>query len=425
MASLSAAEEKLMKEVEELEDLLVEMAREFIAIPTVNPPGFNFVEMVNNIGCWCRRFGLSVEVIDVPSEVVAARSPESENQPRKIILAYLGEREAKPHIHFNGHYDVVPATGGWKVTEPFNPLVKDGKIYGRGASDMKGPLASILVALKTLVEHKGELAGSVSFSAVPDEEIGGGAGARYLVEQKGRFAELCVIAEPSGLSSIWDSHKGQAWLEVTVRGRSAHASTPWLGVNAFERACRLVVCLSDGYVKQLPAKKFAKLVPYEDAIPVVTLGGVVKGGGKVNIVPDAVSFTVDRRTVPGETFEEARDEFLDALYKCADNLGVPREDLEVKKILAGEPCVMRDEGLKSEFAKAVEDVLGLKPTFKICQGGLDMRYFISVNIPTLTYGGGESSKAHTADEYANVEDLVNAAKVYALYTYRRLSRSSF
>jgi succinyl-diaminopimelate desuccinylase len=423
LGGLTAVEEKLIKEVEGLEGLLVEVAKEFIAIPTVNPPGLNYVEMVEKIGYWCRRFGLDVEVIDVPSDVVAARSPDSQNQPRKILIAYLGDRDAKPHIHFNGHYDVVPATGEWRVTEPFNPLVKDGRIYGRGASDMKGPLASMLVALKVLAERREELVGVASFSAVPDEEIGGGAGARYLVEQKGRFADACIIGEPSGLSSIWDSHKGQAWFEVTVKGKSAHASTPWLGVNAFERACRLVVCLSEGYVKQLPTKKFAKLVPYDDAIPVVTLGGVVKGGGKVNIVPDTLSFTVDRRTVPGETFEEARSEFLNALYRCADSLGIPREDLEVKTILAGEPCVMRDEEFKREFAKAVEDTLRLKPEFKICQGGLDMRYFVAANIPTLTYGGGESSKAHTADEYAEISDLLDAAKVYMLYAYRKLSRS--
>jgi len=421
LGDLNVVEEKLLKEVEELDGLLIEMVKKFIAIPTVNPPGLNYVKMVNEISWWCRRFGLSVEVIDVPSDVVAARSHENQNQPRKILLAYLGDKGEKQHIHFNGHYDVVPATGEWRVTEPFNPLVKDGRIYGRGASDMKGPLASMLVALKALAEHKDELVGVVSFSAVPDEEVGGGAGAGYLVEQKGRFADVCIIGEPSGLSSIWDSHKGQAWLEVTVRGKSAHASTPWLGVNAFERACRLVVCLSDYYVKQLPFKKFAKLVPYDDAIPVVTLGGVVKGGGKVNIVPDTLSFTVDRRTVPGETFEEVRSEFLDALYRCADSLGIPREDLEVKTILVGEPCVMRDEDFKREFAAAVEDALGLKPMFKICQGGLDMRYFVTANMPTLTYGGGVSSKAHTADEYAEISDLLGAAKVYALYAYRRLS----
>ena len=425
MTRLSAAEEALIKEIGRSEDLFIEMLKEFIAIPTVNPPGLNYVEMVKNIDHWCRRFGLSVEIIDVPNEVVAARSPESQNQPRKIILAYLGKSDAKPHIHFNGHYDVVPATGNWKVTAPFNPVVRAGKIYGRGASDMKGPLASMLISLKVLAEHEEDLNGAVSFSAVPDEEIGGGAGASYLVEQKGRFADLCIISEPSGLSSIWDSHKGQAWLEVTVRGKSAHASTPWLGVNAFERACRIIVCLSEGYVKQLPSKSFNKLVPYDDAIPVLTLGGVVKGGGKVNIVPDELSFTVDRRTVPGETFEEARSEFLDALYRCADSLGVPREDLDVKTILAGEPCVMLDEDFKKGFAKAVEDALGLKPVFKICQGGLDMRYFVTANIPTLTYGGGESSKAHTVDEFANIVDLLDAAKVYALYAYRRLSSASF
>ncbi|MEM3510343.1 MAG: M20 family metallopeptidase [Nitrososphaerales archaeon] len=422
MAKLSDAEENLLKTVKSSEDLLVEMTKDFISIPTVNPPGSNYVEMVNQIDMWCRRLGLDVEIIDVPDKVVAERSPESQHQPRKIILAYLGAKEKRPHIHFNGHYDVVPATGTWKVTDPFTPILKDGKIYGRGASDMKGPLASILVALKALAEYKNELNGVASFSAVPDEEIGGEAGARYLVEKKKTFADVCIIAEPSGVETIWDSHKGQAWLEVTVKGKAAHASTPWLGVNAFERASRLVVCLADNYVKQLPSKQFNKLVPYADAIPVVTLGGVVRGGGKINIVPDNISFTVDRRTVPGETFEEAKSEFVNALYACADKLGVDRSDLEVKTILAGEPCVLQNEKLKTEFAEVVEDALSLKPSFKICQGGLDMRHFISATIPTLTYGGGDSSKAHIADEYAKVSDLLDAAKVYALYAYRMLSK---
>lgn len=422
MVKLSDMEESLLKTVEGSGDLLIEMAKDFISIPTVNPPGSNYVEMVNQIGAWCRRLGLEVEVIDVPAEVVVERSPDSQNQPRKILLAYLGAREKRPHIHFNGHYDVVPATGTWKVTDPFKPVVKDGLLYGRGASDMKGPLASILIALKALAEFKSELNGVVSFSAVPDEEIGGEAGAKYLVEKKQTFADVCIIAEPSGLDTIWDSHKGQAWLEVTVKGKAAHASTPWLGVNAFERASRLVVCLSDSYVKQLPSKKFNKLVPYDDAIPVVTLGGVVRGGGKINIVPDSISFTVDRRTVPGETFEEARSEFINALYSCADMLGVDRSDLEVRTILAGEPCVLQNDKLKSDFAEAVEAALSFKPSFKICQGGLDMRHFISANIPTLTYGGGDSSKAHVADECAKVSDLLDAAKVYALYAYRMLSK---
>jgi succinyl-diaminopimelate desuccinylase len=86
---------------------------------------------------------------------------------------------------------------------------------------------------------------------------------------------------------------------------------------------------------------------------------------------------------------------------------------------------MLDEGFKRVFAEAVKDALGLKPVFKICQGGLDMRYFVAANIPTLTYGGGGSSKAHTSDEYADIVDLLNAAKVYVLYAYRRLTRTSF
>ncbi len=421
MPSLSSVEERIVKKVCELKDLLIDVAEDLIAVPTVNPPGSNYLEAVDIMTKWCKSFGLDIEHIDVPQELVSARSPKSEGQPRRILLAYL-KREARPHIHLNGHYDVVPATGEWSVTEPYKPLVKDDRIYGRGATDMKGPLASTLIALKALAEHQGELAGCASLSAVPDEEIGGEAGAGYLVEKKGRFADACVIAEPSGLSTVWDSHKGQAWLEVTVKGRAAHASTPWLGVNAFERASRLAVCLSDGYVKQLALKNVASKVNYPDAIPVATLGGVVKGGGKVNIVPDSVSFTVDRRTVPGETFEEARSEFLESLYRCAESLNIPRGDIEVTRILAGEPCVLEDEGLKMEFARAVEDALGLEPTYKICQASLDMRHFIAYGIPTLTYGGGEISTAHAVDEYAKVSDLVDAAKVYALFAYRRLRR---
>ncbi len=142
-----------------------------ISIPTVVPPGLNYEECSNYMAEILENLGLDVKIIRVPDDTVKKYLSDMMNYPRFIVLAKLRFGKG-PTIHFNGHYDVVPAGSGWTV-DPFKPTIKNGKIYGRGASDMKGGITTIILVLKMLQDPGINLNGSIEISFVPDEEIGG------------------------------------------------------------------------------------------------------------------------------------------------------------------------------------------------------------------------------------------------------------
>ena len=160
--------------------------------------------------------------------------PNLVDYPRFIALARLKGVSDRPVLHFNGYYDVVPPGSGWSITEPFKAKVASGRIYGRGSTDMKCGITSILIASKALAEFCSNFNGSIELSFTPDEEVGGATGVGYILRRGIAFPDYCIIAEPSSTECIWFSHKEVLWVRVVVKGKAAHGSTPWLGVNAFE-----------------------------------------------------------------------------------------------------------------------------------------------------------------------------------------------
>ena len=151
-----------------------------ISIPTTVPPGENYKEFVEYASSLLKNLGLKTEVIKVPKSYIRQYLPGMEDYPRYLLLGKIGN--GKPILHFNGHYDVVPAGSSWDY-EPFNPAVVNNRIYGRGSSDMKGGMVSVITTLKALLSLDIELNGSLEISMTPDEEIGGMCGAKYLLEK--------------------------------------------------------------------------------------------------------------------------------------------------------------------------------------------------------------------------------------------------
>jgi len=416
-------EKKILDRVVEEKSQIIDLVKDFVSLPTENPPGLNYKEMVKRLERFCNQIGCETEIIDVPHSLVKEGAPDSDGLPRQILLAYLVKKNSSRGIHFNGHYDVVPASGSWKISDPYKPIVVNGEIYGRGTTDMKGPLVSILIALKVLSENKNKISGNISFSAVPDEEIGGLTGTGYLLDKKKIRADTCIVAEPSGIGNIWDSHKGQAWFEVVVKGKAAHGATPWLGENAFERASRLAVCLFDKNVNTINKKNTETKIDDSLNIPTTNIGGVVKGGTKINIVPDFVSFTIDRRILPKEKIATVKNEVKFNISSCSKKLGIPKESLKLNLINYGKAAVVRDPTVTKELSSTVEDISGYKPTITLCNGGLDMRYFEAKGISTVSYGPGNLGAAHMADESVNISDLILGSQTYVLYSYRRFRKS--
>ena len=403
--------EKLDKRIEELKDFTVKTLCDLVSFPTVNPPGEKYKEITEYLASLLKEIGLDVQVVEVPKDVVAKYYPDYANYPRYNVIARFSKGKG-PTIHFNGHYDVVPAGSGWTV-DPFKPTIKNGKIYGRGASDMKGGITTIIAMAKAIVESDIEFNGTIELSFTPDEETGGQTGVGYIVEQGIVKPDYAIVAEPSGLDLIWIGNKGAVWFLIEVFGKQAHGSTPWKGVNAFEKMVELAYKM----IHELKPKIESKKSKYdygdpEGAKATITIGGEMKGGAKTNIVPGYYAFTIDRRVIPEETADEAEKEILDFIEKAKKEI----PELNVKaKVTAKFDAAVTDPTMPLVQAaiKSAEEVIKVKPRTTVCIGGLDTRYFQVKGVQAITYGPGVLTTAHISDEYIYIDDMVTMAKIYS------------
>ena len=411
---------ELFKVVEEHVDWGLSVLKKFIEVPTVNPPGENYREFVDLASKTLEDMGFEVDVYEVPEYVVAKYYSEYAKHPRYIVIGRLGS--GKPVVHFNGHYDVVPPGSGWSK-DPFKPVVENGKLYGRGSADMKGGIVASLVAIKAFKEVYREFSGSVEVALVPDEEIGGETGTGYLVREGLSKPDYVVIAEPSGSGNVWIGHRGAFWFYVEIYGKQAHGSAPWLGINAFEYMVKVAQKLMTEY-KSLIEKKTSSYI-YDDpkgAKPTVTIGGEVKGGAKVNIVPGYFAFSVDRRLIVEEKLEEVEREVTEFISKIREEY--PNVKVNVKVVNKLPPAITNPEStLVKAVSESVKEVLGRKPRLTVCLGGLDMRFYSEKGIETITYGPGPLAVAHQANEYLEVSEFVKVAKVYASLLQKLLVKS--
>jgi len=392
----------------------VKVLKDLVAIPTVNPPGEHYKDFAYYSKEVLEGMGLKVEVVEVPKEYVSKHYPDYASYPRYIVLGRVGE--GRPAVHFNGHYDVVPAGSGWSVN-PFEPVVRDGRMYGRGVDDMKGGIASFLTALKAFLEVDKVFEGSVEVALVPDEEIGGITGSGYLVEELKVRPDYVVIGEPSGTNTVWIGHKGAFWALIEVYGKQVHGSTPWLGINAFEYMVKIVDRILKEYKPLLDARK--SVYEYDDprgAKPTINVGGEVRGGAKTNIVPGYYAFSIDRRVTPDEKLEDVEREFLEFIKK----VGTDYPEVKIKVVVTNRlPPALTDPNSKLVLTakEAGKEVLGTEPKTTVCLGGLDMRFYTERNIQTITYGPGILGNAHIADEYLPLEEFNKMSDIY--YTLLR------
>jgi len=403
----------VLKQVEDMREEIVNFTKELVKIPTVNPPGEKYDECAALIAKRLQDIGFDVRLVEVPSEKLEELAPSGKGLPRVNVIGSLKGAAKGSTLHFNGHFDVVPPGTGW-TKDPFSPAVDDGKLYGRGTSDMKSGIAAMIMAAKALVEAGVKLRGELAISAVPDEETGGFAGAGYLVKNRLIKADYAVVTEPSSIGTIWNAHKGALWLEITTLGKAAHGSLPFMGINAFEKLVKVAQALESLKPKFTKKTSGHHLEPKEARHPTIMIGGVVSGGVKVNVVPSRCSMTIDRRLIPEEKMIDAKKEVEEVIK------GLSRKDpelkIEVKSLLEAEAAVTsKREKICKTLTKNVKQVTSVTPRFNLCTAFLDMRFLVNqAGIPTVSYGPGLLKTAHTADEYVLVDDLVIATKVLAL-----------
>jgi succinyl-diaminopimelate desuccinylase len=394
------------------EEEMAALAAELVAIDTTNPPGRNYGRCAEFIADKLADFGFSPRLIPVPVEAARRLLAEDDPLPRVSLLTTYGPEG--PRFHFHGHYDVVPAF----APEQFRPHIAGGKLFGRGAADMKGGLASTIYALRAIKELGLPLGGQLCLSVVPDEETGGAAGTGYLFAERhlrpgGRGM---LMAESTG-GAAWNANRGALSLEVRVRGKSAHVGLAHEGINAFERMVHLANALL-ALKEQVETRETRFAVePAEARRSILLLGGRCAGGVNFNVVPESCTFTIDRRFNPEESLAEVKAELLGRLAELEEIA-----DFAVKILQEGDSAGLAgDAPLARTLAQAAADVLGTAPAFVMCPGLLEIRFFLAHGIPALAYGPGLLSLAHGPDEYVETKALGHYAAIYALVATRVLA----
>ena len=392
-----------------------------IRIPTVNPPGTSYIACTDYIGQHLQKLGYAVEYIELSAVEVAELAPYGEGQPRTNVLGRLPGAQESPVLHFNGHIDVVPAGSGWS-TDPFGGVLRDGRIYGRGASDMKGGIAAQIYAVEAVRRAGLRLLGSVEQSGVVDEESTGNrnAGMGVLVE-RGYIApgrtDYVVITEPLNVDNICLGHRGAIWGEIQTLGRQAHGSTPQSGINALEQMAGFITEATHKLTPQLQQRQNSQPVVPASANAASLSFNVIQGGTNVNSLPDSCTVSFDRRLVTDERLDDARKELQDILEQRA--LTIPDFRYVYKERYATPPTwVSAQTPLVQAFTGAIQTVLGRMPGY-VCSPGTDDQRFVVQNAgieQCIVYGPGEIAQAHIVDESLAVADLLASIRVMALAT---------
>jgi succinyl-diaminopimelate desuccinylase len=418
---------KVFEIIEKSEDNIVELCQDLIRFPTVNPPGNDYKACVEYIGDRLKVRGFKVEYIR------AFGTPgDSSEFPRYNVVARYDTGRPGPCVHFNSHIDVVETGEGW-TKDPFAADLIDGKIYGRGACDMKGGMASSIIAVEALIDSGIELKGAIEISGTGDEESGGLGGVAYLAE-KGYFSkdrvDHVIIPEPLNVDRVCLGHRGVWWAEIETHGRIAHGSMPFLGDCAVRHMGAVVANFEDKLYPAMAARYTAMPVVPEGAkqstLNINSIhGGQAEGneGLPAPCVPDSCRMIIDRRFLVEEELEEVKSEvvnILSSLEKSRDGFSFDiRDMLEVIPSMtdSNSPVV------KATVA-AIEDVLGITPELICSPGTYDQKHIDRIgNLKDcIAYGPGILELAHQPDEYVVVEDMINSAKVMASSTYKLLSQ---
>ncbi|WP_287031035.1 ArgE/DapE family deacylase [Pseudomonas sp. UBA6310] len=382
----------------------VEFLADLVRRPSDNPAG-DCAEHAELTAQALEELGFEVERHAVPqAEVHAAGMLSVTNL---VIRQRFGDG---PVIALNAHGDVVPPGDGWSC-DPYGAQIRDGMMYGRGAAVSKSDFATYAFALKALIESGAPLAGSVELHLTYDEEAGGLVGPAWLLQQGIVKPDFAICA--GFTHSITTAHNGAVHLEVTVRGKSAHAARPDTGHDALEAANKVLTALY-AYRDTLSQTR-SQTRGIEHPTLVV---GLIEGGINTNVVPDRVTLRLDRRVIPEETPQAVLAE-VKALIS-ASVAGLPGIGVEMKEILVTTPLYQIDGA--GRLAEALQQASELTLGHSIPTEGVplytDARLYCEAGIPTVIYGAGPrtllDANGHRADERVSLEDLRIATQTLAI-----------
>jgi succinyl-diaminopimelate desuccinylase len=413
----AARADRILAAVDACADEIVEFTSALIRIPTVNPPGDHYTACAQLIGARLTSCGFAIDYV-----AAEGRPEHTALHPRVNVVGHRSGHSARPTVHLNGHFDVVPAGAGWSM-DPFGGIVRDGRIYGRGACDMKSGIAAAVYAAEALRRADITLRGSLEISGTVDEESGGFAGVAYLATQKRLSADhvdYVIIPEPLNVDRVCVGHRGVYWFALETRGRIAHGSMPFFGVSAIDHM-GLLIDRIERELKPLLARRTTNMPVVPEAARHATLningiaGGQPVDGIQTPCVADLCQAVFDRRFLAEEAFDTVRAEIETLLARARRE--VPGLQVTLRDLMVVLPVRTPDGSpLVGALERHIQQVVG-RPAVQVASPGTyDHKHVdrIAGIKHCVAYGPGILDLAHQPDEWCGVEDLVNATKIIAL-----------
>lgn len=411
----------LMADLHARRDDLIALTQDLIRIPTLNPPGENYREICDFLDRRLRKSGFETQMIR------AYGTPgDCDRYPRWNVVARREGKHPGDCMHFTSHIDVVEVGAGWTV-DPFGGLLRDGKIYGRGACDMKGGMAASIIAVEAFMATYPDYSGAIEVSGTADEESGGYGGVAYLAE-KGFFSpqkvQHVIIPEPLQKDRVCLGHRGGWWAEIETFGEIAHGCMPFLGDCAVRHMGAVLDVFEEKLFPAMAARRTDMPVVPEGARSSTMNINSIHGGqpeqppGSTALpshcVPDSCRIVIDRRYLVEESLDGVRGEVTDLLEDLKRDR--PNFDYAMKELNHVIPSMTdRDAPVARTVAAAIASVLGKEAEFVASPGSYDQKHIDRIGKlkNCVAYGPGLLELAHKPDEYVGVDDMMDSAAVMA------------
>ncbi|PVH27934.1 acetylornithine deacetylase/succinyl-diaminopimelate desuccinylase family protein [Pararhodobacter oceanensis] len=411
----------LMAALQDRRDDLITLTQELIRIPTLNPPGDNYLEICEFLERRLKASGFEAQMIR------AYGTPgDTDAYPRWNVVARREGTRPGDCVHFTSHIDVVEVGAGWTF-DPFGGELVDGKIYGRGACDMKGGLAASIIAAEAFLATYPEFSGAIEISGTADEESGGYGGVAYLAE-KGFFSpqkvQHVIIPEPLQKDRVCLGHRGGWWAEIETFGEIAHGSMPFLGDCAVRHMGAVLNTFERHLFPAMAARRTDMPVVPEGARSSTMNINSVHGGqieqlkGSTALpspcVPDSCRIVIDRRYLVEEDIDNVRGEIIGLLDDLKEER--PKFDYAVKELNHIIPSMTDKEApIVRTVAQAISDVMGKEAEYVASPGSYDQKHIDRIGKlkNCIAYGPGLLELAHKPDEYVGVDDMMDSAAVMA------------
>lgn len=420
-ADIDARQQALAVQIADRRDDLIALTQDLIRIPTLNPPGECYRDICEYL---TRRMGSSgFEVKLLHAEGTPG---DSQHHPRWNMIARREGGRSGPCVHFNSHIDVVETGTGWSF-DPFGGEISDGKIYGRGACDMKGGLAASIIAAEAFVAMWPDFPGAIEISGTADEETGGYGGVAWLAEQ-GYFSpervQHVIIPEPLNKDRICLGHRGVMWAEIRTHGRIAHGSMPFLGDCAVRHMGAVVGEMERTLFPSLKQKRTAMpVVPDGARQSTMNINSLHGGQAEPDpgftgfpsaCVPDQARMVIDRRYLIEESADEVREEVIALLERVKSER--PGFDYDFDELWQVSPTMTpADAPVVKAVERGIRAALSCEPLHVVSPGTYDQKHIDRIGRlkDCIAYGPGILDLAHQPDEYVGIDDMVDSAKVMA------------